>query len=233
MIINVRGTSGSGKSTVVRKIMQLAPARDTMYLKGAIRIEKRDPPEYTRRLPLLYRLKWSNGMIVTVPGHYETACGGCDTIPTYDMLFDLIRREHSAGHHVLFEGLLVAHDKKRCGELWNWLSRDWNLFQIVELKDPLALCLDSVEKRREAAYAGAMEQYRARLARRKPTSKAKLPDEPLNPPFNPDNTVRRYGEVVRSCEQLAELGIPVHRTLRDDAPQVIQQLLHIPTLVSA
>ena len=213
MIINVRGTSGSGKSTVVRAIMALAPARDTIYMKKSIEIRpkptKKTPnPEarvYARKLPLFYRMKWPNGQIVSIPGHYETACGGCDTLPTYDILFEIIRSEHAAGHDILFEGVLVAHDKKRCGELWDHLGQDPALFQIVELRDSLQVCLDSVQKRRD--------------------------DRGAKTAFSPDNTIRRYREVVRSCEQLEALGIPIHRTLRDDAPAVIQHLLQIPALV--
>lgn len=175
--------------------MDLAPARDTLKVKG-------------RKQPLLYRLKWPK-MTITVPGHYETPCGGCDTIPTYDMLFQIIREEYSAGHHVLFEGLLVAHDKKRTLELWDWLLRDPALFQVVELTDTLEVCLESVEKRRN--------------------SRAKPPKNP----FNPANTTRRYGEVVRSCVQLEEQGIPIHRYMREDAPEVIRNLFKIPALVVA
>jgi hypothetical protein len=195
----------------VRKIMDLAPSRDTIRMKGSVEIArkptKKDPnPEvrvYKRTMPLFYRLKWPN-MAVSVPGHYETACGGCDTIPTYDMLFEIIRSEHAAGHHVLFEGLLVAHDKKRTLQLWEHLGKDPALFQVVELTDTLDVCLESVEKRRASRAI------------------------PPKGEFNPDNTKRRYGEVIRSCEQLQEKGVPIHRYMRADAPDVIRHLLKIP-----
>ncbi len=217
MIINVRGTSGSGKSTVVRKVMDLAPARDTIFMKGTVPIArkptKKNPnPEvrlYKRKQPLFYRLKWPDGKIVSIPGHYESPCGGCDTIPTYDMLFEIIRSEHKAGHHVLFEGLLVAHDKKRCTEFWDWLGRKQDVFHIIELDDPLELCLQSVQKRRDS---------------REHASKTD---------FTPDNTIRRYDEVIRSCKVLEELGIPVHRYKRDAAPSVIKYLLQLPNKVVA
>lgn len=191
-IINVRGTSGSGKSTAVRQVMDAATSIDRIYVEG-------------RKNPLLYRLNWPQFLeIVAVPGHYETPCGGCDTIKTYDQLFEIIRGEHKAGHHVLFEGLLVAHDKKRCTELWDWLEREPGMFNIIEITEPLEVCLASVEKRRSE--------------RKNPPSK----------PFNPDNTIRRYNEVVRSCEQLEAIGIEVYRKGREELESTIFELLGIP-----
>lgn len=201
MIINVRGTSGSGKSTVVRKIIEQSPSTDKIFLKG-------------RKQPLLYRLKFP-GQVISIPGHYETPCGGCDTIPTYDLLFQIIREEHAAGHNVLFEGLLVAHDKKRTLELWDWLGRNPEQLQVLELTDPLQVCLDSVEKRRAS-----------RPVPLKPPKKPKKP-------FNPANTIRRYDEVIRSCKILEAEGIPIHRYSRDAAPEVITQLFKLPVRVAA
>lgn len=196
-IINVRGTSGSGKSTVVRKIMAMAPSKDTGYQTDG-----------RRRQPLWYTLKFPSFNIV-IPGHYETACGGCDTLKTYDHLFEIIRSAHSCGMHVLFEGLLVAHDKKRTLELWDWLKRDPAQLQVLELTDPLEVCLESVEKRR--------------------ASRA----NPPKAPFNPANTSRRYGEVQRSCVILEGEGIPIHRYPRDAAPAVIAHLFKIPASADA
>lgn len=175
--------------------MDLAPSINQIFQK----------PRETRRNPLLYRLQWPNLKItVSVPGHYETPCGGCDTIKTYDQLFEIIRAEHATGHHVLFEGLLVAHDKLRCRGLWDWLERKQGTFAIIELTESLETCLASVEARRNA--------------RKNPPKK----------PFNPDNTIRRYREVVRSCEQLEAEGIPIYRCKREEVLGTVQSLLRIP-----
>lgn len=190
MIINVRGTSGSGKSTAVRKIMEQSPRIEKTFIQN-------------RKNPVYYDLIWPEKTIL-VPGHYETACGGCDTIKTYDHLFQIIRAAHTVGKDVLFEGLLVAHDKKRCTELWDWLNREPGTFHIIEITNSLETCLRSVEERRQA--------------RKKPPTK----------PFNPDNTVRRYKEVIRSCEQLEALGITIHREKRGEVPALICELLGLP-----
>ena len=193
-ILQIRGTSGSGKTTLVRQVLNLAPAKDTMYLKG-------------RKNPYFYRLKFRDH-IITVPCSYVSECGGADTVKTYDELYAIIKQEHAAGHDVLFEGLLCAHDGKRSRDLWEHLGRDPKLFQILELTDPLEVCLASVEKRR--------------AGRKNPPKTA----------FNPDNTIRRYKEVQRSCEQLEALGIPIHRHRRDEAVTVALQLLKLPVMVT-
>ncbi len=186
--------------------MESAIATDKAFMKGSIEIKrkptKKEPnPEiriYRRDKPLFYRLKFPS-YIVSVPGHYESECGGCDNIPTYEMLFNIIRSEHAVGHHVLFEGLLVAHDVKQCTALWEWLQRKPGSFKIIELTESLDTCLASVEGRR---------------ASRK---------NPPKQPFKPENTIRRYGEVIRSCEQLAELGIPILKCNRDEALEMLKR----------
>lgn len=213
MIINIRGTSGSGKSTAVRRFMDLSPSTDRFFMKGSIEIHRKptkkepskEPRIYQRKKPLGYRLKFPN-CTVSVPGHYETQCGGCDTIPTYDMLFEIIRSEHRVGHHVLFEGVLVAHDVKRCTELWDWLKREPGAFNIIELTESLETCLASVEDRRAI-----------RDEKRK-----KFPDKIIKNILNPANTIRRYNEVIRSCVQLEELGVPIIRCGREEALEVIK-----------
>ncbi len=185
--------------------MELAIATDKAFMKGSIEIKrkptKKEPnPEiriYSRKKPLFYRLKFP-GCTVSVPGHYESACGGCDTLPNYEMLFNIVRSEHSVGHHVLFEGVLVAHDVKRCTALWDWLKREPETFKIIELTETLETCLASVEQRR--------------LGRKTPPKMA----------FDPGNTIRRYSEVTRSCEQLAELDIPIIRCGREEALDVLK-----------
>lgn len=195
MIINIRGTSGSGKSTAVRKVMEFAPIIEPEYIEG-------------RKTPYFYRLRWP-GCVISVPGSYISQCGGSDTIKTYDQLFEIVRSEHEQGHHVLFEGLLVAHDKKRCTELWDWLGRKPGSFAIIEIAEPLEVCLSSVEERR----------------RNRP--------KPPTTPFNPANTIRRYEEVKRSCTILEALSIPIHRCARGQIPFTVFDLLGMEAIADA
>ena len=77
MIINIRGTSGSGKSFLVRHIMRLYPKQVPVYVSD-------------RRQPISYTLSRSGRKLLVV-GHYESVCGGCDTVHSMDAIFDLVR----------------------------------------------------------------------------------------------------------------------------------------------
>ena len=93
MIIQVRGTSGSGKTTVVRKVMERMGDWEPFYKEG-------------RRKPLGYT--WPGCMVL---GHYEIDCGGCDTIGSAPKVYDTII-ELKPKIHVLSEGLLWSEDVK-------------------------------------------------------------------------------------------------------------------------
>lgn len=108
MIVNLRGTSGSGKSHIVRQIMDLHGGKDAFT------------PEMMegRRLPVGYLSP--NGRLY-IPGHYETPCGGCDTfskepIKGMDAIFSFIRQK-AAQYNVLFEGLLMSEEVRRTVQL--------------------------------------------------------------------------------------------------------------------
>lgn len=201
MIINIRGTSGSGKSTAVRAIMEMARAEQEREGGLGITSFGADPAVYPkkRKHPLFYLFQLG-GQEISVLGHYETDCGGCDTIPSYDIMIALIKERYQEGYHVIFEGLLVAHDKKQVTALWEWLGK--KDFTVLELTEPLEGCLQSVRDRR--ARKGA---------------------DPNT--FNPANTERRYAEVVRSCLQLEERGIPVRRVSRLEVVPAVLDLLGV------
>lgn len=206
MILNVRGTSGSGKSTAVRAVMNLAieEAAKTGRL-GVVREMAQagfDPKRLNkkRKNPLLYRCNF-DPHVVSVLGSYEADCGGCDSLPSYEVTFGLVRAEHDAGNHVLLEGLLLSHDKKQFTALWEHLRAQGKGEQLVilELTETLGTCLNSVRERR--ARKGA------------------------DPEFNTANTERRYKEVVSSCKQLEERGISVVRVTRAAAVPTIIALM--------
>ena len=104
-IINIRGTSGSGKSTLARRIMEQYPHRVVFRREG-----RKQPIGYLYQRDASPNTK---GRQLAVIGHYETPCGGCDTIQKMDDIFQLVRDSHEAGHDVLFEGLLISADMKR------------------------------------------------------------------------------------------------------------------------
>lgn len=149
-----------------------------------------------RKNPIAYTMNFK-GKSLAVMGHYEADCGGCDTLPTYQFIMDLIKEYHDKQYHVLFEGLLVSHDTKQCKLLWEWLGN--KNFVIIELTNSLEICLNSVKERR--------------------IRKGKDPE------FNQKNTIRHFSEVIKSCEKLETIGIPIVRCLREDVVNTIERLL--------
>lgn len=142
MIINIRGTSGSGKSTLMRRVMDLYAEREPQGrpLTRTGKVAKQ-PLGY-----LLHRDEALVGPSLYVPGHYETACGGCDTINGLDTIFELVRDAHAEGHDVLFEGLIVCSDVNRTVELAKIAP-----LHVVMLDTPIEVCIESINERRRAA----------------------------------------------------------------------------------
>lgn len=106
MIVTVHGTHGSGKSTVIRKVMERFSNREELQ-------------RYPRRRPIGYLLSNHHANLF-IPGHYETPCGGCDTIPVVNDVYGLIRIYARNGCNVLFEGILAQHSTPNLLSLKEW-----------------------------------------------------------------------------------------------------------------
>jgi shikimate kinase len=106
MIIQVRGTSGSGKTTVVKQVMKKLGPFHGVFIEG-------------RKKPLYYSYAKNGykGPNIFVLGHYEADCGGCDTIGSAPAVFDLIKEVHTGDSIILSEGLLWSEDVKWSVEL--------------------------------------------------------------------------------------------------------------------
>ena len=130
--INIRGTGGSGKSTVVKRIMELYGAhRRPEFVDG-------------RKRPIRYQLGGLPAPLVVL-GHYETACGGCDTIKTVDQVYQEVRGALEINCHVLYEGIMCQDDVRRAVEL----SKEHKL-HVIRLSTPIEECLAGIRARREA-----------------------------------------------------------------------------------
>ncbi len=191
MIINIRGTSGSGKSTLVRNVLDLYKTRQPIYVPG-------------RKRPICYRLWRDAGVVphdrpeLVVLGHYDTACGGCDTIPTTQETFDLALEAHYMGADVLYEGLLISSDFKHTLELARNVG--FSRLAVVELSTSLEECLASVNTRRAARDATL-------------------------PPVNPKNTASKHKGVRSSSQKLLEHGVQVWSVDRASALEKVGELL--------
>lgn len=199
MIINLRGTSGSGKSTIVRKVMGHYPARVGM-------------PGVNRRMPLYYLCTPDQGSQLAVLGHYESACGGCDTISGWDFTINLVRSLHNQGYDVLFEGLILSGEVKRTLKL----HTDGLPLKIVSLNTPIEECIESVLARRT-------EQWELRSA--KAQAAGKPPIKPLRE-FNPKNTINKMDCIVKSVAKLKDAGVDVFWGNREEClDTILKELL--------
>lgn len=138
MLIQIRGTGGSGKTTVMNQVMrELSPWKEEC-------IGGNSEGSTAKGRPLYYR----NPDSVVVLGPYHTQCGGCDFIrkpgggsggvPT---LFNVI--QSIKFRHMICEGLLLSEDVK-----WSSQLKD---LRVVYLTTPIARCLSQIKSRREEA----------------------------------------------------------------------------------
>lgn len=189
-ILHLRGTSGSGKSTIIRALMDAYPSKHPIFEEG-------------RKQPIGYRLMTPDGSMkdLFVVGHYETPCGGCDTIPSLDKIYELVR-DFSASGNVVFEGLLIGPEQRRSTELHNNPER-FGVYHTICLDVPLEDCVE-----------GIMERRRAK----------KGPDAP---PVNPKNTTAKHKQVAASGKTLQANGLNVYFLNREDALKKAREVLEI------
>ena len=134
MIIQFRGTSGSGKTTAMRAAANaLAPFPEEW---AKIHTEGRRQPES-------YQLDH-----VHILGHYESACGGCDNIGSARAVFELVEKtlRNDPEAIILCEGLLLSEDKKWAKQL----AQLTNL-KIIYLTTDVEECITRVKSRRKKA----------------------------------------------------------------------------------
>lgn len=179
-IVVIRGTSGSGKSTLVRDIMSRYETKTPQH------IEK-------RKQPLSYTLTNPGKKPLYVAGHYETACGGLDTIGTLDEIFALIRSAHADGKHVICEGMLMASDVKRSIAL----AEETNDVIMISLTTPIDQCCDNIRKRR-AAKGNEKE-------------------------LNEKNTRTRFAYEAKQVEKLRAANVDIRTLTYDDAVEAVRR----------
>ena len=133
VLINLRGTHGSGKSTAIRALMEKSNVRPIFGTTFGLRC----PEGYKARLPEVEA-------DVFVLGPYTTPCGGCDRIQPYDLIPSLIEK-YAARGHVIFEGALISSCWGTIGRLLERWKRD---AIIVFLDTPVDECIRRVRTRR-------------------------------------------------------------------------------------
>lgn len=104
MIINIRGTSGSGKTHTTKQLMRLFDGGEPEPLLYGSHsnfkyLAERYPQKVVKSIGYTGTLSYppippSTQEVphtVSIVGRYETACGGCDTIKTQDEICDRVR----------------------------------------------------------------------------------------------------------------------------------------------
>lgn len=148
-------------------------------------------PEFVegRKRPLGYlcTVLGSPSTPMYVPGHYETPCGGCDTIKTIADVYGLVKRAARAGYDVLFEGIMFQD-----GRVSEFV--EFNLefpTVVIGLTTPIEDCLLGINARRQ-------EKGDSRE-------------------LNPKNTIERMERVKRNLTKLQNAGVRVLRLSRQEA----------------
>lgn len=131
MIISLRGTSGSGKSTLVRRITAL-------YDGGGL------PVYVDGRRRAYFTVHARAGRSLVVPGHYDIANGGIDTLGSLDEAYEIARQADSEGKDVLMEGKNMSDGPPHALNLWRLEGRD---VRVVHILEPVAQCVASVRRR--------------------------------------------------------------------------------------
>jgi hypothetical protein len=134
-----------------------------------------------------------------VPGHYETPCGGCDTIAKPDTVYGLVRQAVEAGHDVLFEGVIVQDDVRRCVELHHDFP---GAVLVIFLDVDVDQCIASVKARRN--------------------------ERGDDRPFDSSNTTKRAAKMPRMAQRLQDAGIEVRHADRANALDTVLRLLDLP-----
>lgn len=199
LAINIRGTGGSGKSTLVKRIMELHKGSSPQLVDG-------------RKRPIgtfhwITKEGQSMGLPVDlfVPGHYETACGGCDTIKTPEQVYELVRENTRQSINVLYEGIMVMDDVTRAVALDKQLRDPTGIasgqLYVIWLNTPIEVCLAAIRDRRAARG-----------------------DER---PFSEKNTRQRYERCLRGLQRLEASGVRVERLDREQAFLRVRELLGV------
>jgi len=132
-IVSLRGTSGSGKSTVAFTFLKNYPNSELIGSDNKIKGYRIDVPELKNPIYLL--------------GKYTTVCGGCDQINRQQEAADRAVHYHQDGH-VLMEGLLASAAGPAGAVTMTIQATGEAVFAI--LTTPVELCIERVKARRLA-----------------------------------------------------------------------------------
>lgn len=143
-VIKIGGCNGSGKSSLVRALMDLA-AEGTMATR-TFRVKSSKAEAYTVE-PTAQPRKYTRPQMVIL-GDYSTACGGMDGISDKNDRIALLEKYAVENNIVVYEGLITGKTYGAMGEIsereghkGNWL--------YVYMDTPFDVCVQRVLQRRQ------------------------------------------------------------------------------------
>jgi hypothetical protein len=204
-ILNLRGTSGAGKSYIVRQLMShYTPIKD--FVDG-------------RKQPIGYLCNRPDGPSLYVVGHYEIDCGGADTISKgqiyngvfvegADLIFAIIVAAIDRQWDVVYEGLMISSDVTRCIDL-----KTRGQLLVIGLTTPLAECNAAVDARRAAR------------AERRGRDAAPLK---LGRDGTPKNSQAKFKALLTQRARFKDAGVDFRALNRADALRACLEFLSLP-----
>ena len=132
MIVQVRGTSGAGKSTVIREVKAKMDYFEPRYIKG-------------RKMPLFYLRELDGQRPCIILSHYESPCAGCDVLGSARHIFDLLQILDLGKYNILCEGLMLSEDTKWAMQISQVLGQhQTNYYLTTDIEE----CIERIKKRR-------------------------------------------------------------------------------------
>lgn len=142
MIVNVRGSSGAGKSYIGHELLRLFPVEEELWVPVGSEFNKNKTKEKT----IGYLLPGD----LVVLGRYNATCGGVEGMPTAKTERNLVYWAATRYRHVYFEGLFLSLSYGPWVKLHERL-KDENVkalpFQVLVLNTPMAVCETRVIER--------------------------------------------------------------------------------------
>lgn len=153
-IYNIRGTNGSGKTTLARAFLpknlngdgQGGPVDLNWYSSPT----KRQPDRMLRAEGYMSNVLEG---VVGVIGRYNTACGGMDTMPSFEVCQGAIQFmvHRLKADHVIAEGILASTVYGSWGKFAQVAKDHGHTFHFCYLDTPLDVCLHRIKLRQTAA----------------------------------------------------------------------------------
>lgn len=180
--MNVAGTSGAGKTYLIRSFLIWVKKMGPDTVMPAFQAGRKEPIGYDIEI---------DRVLIHLVGAYEQAdTAGCDTIRDVGWVFDYIRQQHDRGMHVLYEGLFMMNMTRGPA-----LAAERQPFYVIQLADPLSVCIASINARREARGEGAL--------------------------LKKENTAGNFKRAANYCDKMRGAGASVIRVKREQALGVL------------